>query len=522
MPGKKGRSGRPKCATVRPPEKLQKDNKPKSKGGRPKKTQPTSQNPDPNERADKPPEPSTSHRSSSQTSCSEKPTVSVSSTLKRPRRSIHNPIAKEWDAVVGPSKSVISNYRLPTRRVILQRYRHLSEDCIGNQWKSEANKQHAISKITSEVVGIWNKARVIMVARKNVFKRIKQVINSYVDGRLYINKKDKIKKRETEEYQQYLNELCDLSPTDVFEKMKSTKKATWQEDYNFLLNQRKVPQVGHMEGTDYILFEQEQRVEQHQMKKQKRLHKELQRKSELYIANSTDEENEEILPSGSESEDEEYTPKLKHSKTISPVKIEVDSKNIMKDSAELATRLKLSTTQHLAMVTKVVKSGKGKIKGNIFSRTTTWRHKKQKQKEIATKIKSTYNPPRYAISHHDTKMISYITGRTDERLALCVSGDDIKKPKFIGAPRVPDGTGQSMCASIKATLDDWGVTENLIGTVWDTTASNSGVHEGAVTHLEETLERKLLWIPCRHHEHELHIKHSNIAIRGPSKGKQTI
>ena len=53
------------------------------------------------------------------------------------------------------------------------RQQSMSENCIGNQWKSEANKQHAISEITSEVVKIWNKARVVIVARNNVFKRIK-------------------------------------------------------------------------------------------------------------------------------------------------------------------------------------------------------------------------------------------------------------------------------------------------------------------------------------------------------------
>lgn len=39
--------------------------------------------------------------------------------------------------------------------------------------------------------------------------------------------------------------------------------------------------------------------------------------------------------------------------------------------------------------------------------------------------------------------------------------------------------------------------------VFDTTASNSGVHKGAANLMEESLGRKLFYLACRHHILEL-------------------
>jgi len=64
---------------------------------------------------------------------------------------------------------------------------------------------------------------------------------------------------------------------------------------------------------------------------------------------------------------------------------------------------------------------------------------------------------------------------------------------------------------------NWEVFEDVIGTSFDTTASNTGSTSGACVLLEQKLQRKLLYFACRHHIHELIIGGVFTALFGPSQ-----
>ena len=53
---------------------------------------------------------------------------------------------------------------------------------------------------------------------------------------------------------------------------------------------------------------------------------------------------------------------------------------------------------------------------------------------------------------------------------------------------------------------------------FDTTASNTGVDNGAVTLVERYVGRACMWSACQRHVHELHIKHAAGYVFGPSTG----
>ena len=92
------------------------------------------------------------------------------------------------------------------------------------------------------------------------------------------------------------------------------------------------------------------------------------------------------------------------------------------------------------------------------------------------------------------------------------------KPQFIGAPTVAHGTGELLAAATLRCAEMWEVKDDIIALMFDTTSSNTGIHQGAATHIEEQLGRSLLWLACRHHVAELHIKHPYDAVQGPTKG----
>ena len=61
---------------------------------------------------------------------------------------------------------------------------------------------------------------------------------------------------------------------------------------------------------------------------------------------------------------------------------------------------------------------------------------------------------------------------------------------------------------------DWEIVDNIIGTCFDTTASNTVTRQGAAILIESQLKRAILYLACRHHQCELHIKHAFTALRG--------
>ena len=65
---------------------------------------------------------------------------------------------------------------------------------------------------------------------------------------------------------------------------------------------------------------------------------------------------------------------------------------------------------------------------------------------------------------------------------------------------------------------EYGLISQMEAMVFDTTASNTGVYKGSGSIFEKMIKKPLLWIACRHHVPELHIKHASEVLRGPSKG----
>lgn len=99
---------------------------------------------------------------------------------------------------------------------------------------------------------------------------------------------------------------------------------------------------------------------------------------------------------------------------------------------------------------------------------------------------------------------------------LVSGGNQIATPKLLGIPTAPDATGKSQKDEVVKLLRDWKLEPNLIGVVFDTTASNTGVRSGCAVLLEKEFNKPLLWLACRHHIHELHIRHAWDAVAGQS------
>ena len=73
---------------------------------------------------------------------------------------------------------------------------------------------------------------------------------------------------------------------------------------------------------------------------------------------------------------------------------------------------------------------------------------------------------------------------------------------------------------MKKALYDWDLSSYIIAFGFDTTSSNTGVHRGACTLLQQLLDRQLLWLACRHHILELVIGAAFRSIFGDTKSPE--
>ncbi|KAF0300321.1 hypothetical protein FJT64_027155 [Amphibalanus amphitrite] len=87
-------------------------------------------------------------------------------------------------------------------------------------------------------------------------------------------------------------------------------------------------------------------------------------------------------------------------------------------------------------------------------------------------------------------MIKDSLGTSEHRLAILVSGGpDHTGGKLLAVPTIADGTGLAQAEATATALDDWGVSDNVVGLCYDTTSSNTGRLKGAVVKLEAMLEK---------------------------------
>ena len=175
---------------------------------------------------------------------------------------------------------------------------------------------------------------------------------------------------------------------------------------------------------------------------------------------------------------------------------------------ETSTRLKMSNTQVLMFTATLLKAGGASANDVKLSLETTRRMRTAGWNEAAKDImehfvKSVKNTP--LALHWDEKIMEELKGEKSNRLAILVSGKNCVEGKLLATPAMEDGKGISMATALTDTLSDWSLQSGVTALVFDTCSSNTGAFSGAATHLETQLDKKLLWLACRHHVLQLYL-----------------
>ena len=141
----------------------------------------------------------------------------------------------------------------------------------------------------------------------------------------------------------------------------------------------------------------------------------------------------------------------------------------------------------------------------VINRSSIHEYRKILRKNISERVKTHFcgNLPNFAIVHWDGKLLS-ANNNTDhrvERLPIVVTSENLEQ--LIAVPKLERSTGREQAMSVCNALQDWGLPTIVEAICFDTTASNTGRFNGACVLIEMTLEKNLLYLPCRHHIFEL-------------------
>jgi hypothetical protein len=158
------------------------------------------------------------------------------------------------------------------------------------------------------------------------------------------------------------------------------------------------------------------------------------------------------------------------------------------------------------------------VNSMTLSRSSIRRSRYRNRAEEAAGIDKEVIGDEPLLLHWDGKLLPDITGKkeTVDRIAVLVTGGG--QEILLGVPKIGRGTGKEQAEACLSTLDDWGLRNRVRGIVFDTTASNTGLKNGACTFIETSIDQELAWVACRHHIIELPLAAVFGILFGPTGG----
>ena len=130
------------------------------------------------------------------------------------------------------------------------------------------------------------------------------------------------------------------------------------------------------------------------------------------------------------------------------------------------------------------------------------RHREKCRAQRAAALKSDFSGDTPLVVHWDGKLMADLSGKEHiDRLPIIVSGRGVSQ--LLKVSKVSGGSGENQSSAVVQCLKEWNLQSHVVGMCFDTTSSNTGVHNGACILIERKLDKELLHLACRHHIMEL-------------------
>ena len=118
------------------------------------------------------------------------------------------------------------------------------------------------------------------------------------------------------------------------------------------------------------------------------------------------------------------------------------------------------------------------IEDTNINTTSAWRKGQQVRVAKAKEICDRFQCPAKRVIHGNT--LFFMDWVESKRVCVQLSGvEEDRSRKLLGIPEAVSGRGVDEFEIVKECMVKWGVKEQVLSMVFDTTASNSGEHSGA-------------------------------------------
>ena len=228
-----------------------------------------------------------------------------------------------------------------------------------------------------------------------------------------------------------------------------------------------------------------------------------------------------------DEKDEDFSPmerkkaKSKFCPVLLPRKIlEGDHVNQMADRNATSYRQEVGNVAAVLQDAKALDGSPLDIKQFALSKNTAYRSRYKAREEFTDNFYKTFSAPKYTACHWDEKYCKKVLGRDfgQGHIAVLLSGERYEEGLLVDVSGLPNGEGSTLANVCFEAISRCRCQENIKILVFDTTASNSGIHKGAAAILErDKLCHKIIWGGCRKHVAELLVKPVHKLIFGDSK-----
>jgi hypothetical protein len=125
------------------------------------------------------------------------------------------------------------------------------------------------------------------------------------------------------------------------------------------------------------------------------------------------------------------------------------------------------------------------------------------------------------VVHWDGKLLADLCGKDHvDRLPIIVTGFGVSQ--LLKVSKIASGTGKNQAAAVVQALDEWNVTDRVVGMCFDTTSSNTGLKTGACVEIERMIGKDFVHLACRHHIMELVVGAAFTACLGHSSAPEVL
>ena len=325
-------------------------------------------------------------------------------------------------------------------------------------------------------------ARIKTLTRPNAVNRFTILHEKYRKIVKYKERNNKPEEKKRTNLLKDLDNLFDIGSKDDVEDIRTNRpltKEAKEEDLSFYLDQQ-TTRLAHMSGHDKM-FEKKATEKNFREEREERMLSSVTAAA-AEVGEISSNENPENNEGTNTCESSEYTETAGCSSKPSTITLHFP-RSVMtsEEICSAADRLSLSDNQTIATVSAVLKAGGADLDNFVISASSLRRNKINTRHNSCQSYLNDFkeSAPDYCPLHWHGKLVMDVFGQTYpvESLAVLVSGTPkYKKRKLLSVPFIESSTGiQQYNAALELT-ETWGLTDNNVGLVFDTTTSNSGIN----------------------------------------------